>query len=154
MIIKQWPLFLFFNSLIIPLPSACVVSPGSARMGSPCFVVSEAWDVWGEISNPGVVSVQSFWTVTTFLLFIGQTNIQEWRQLCIQPALFKISQNSKYLQIYCPSMTASCDNRPITSTNYMNISFCCSGGFFFFFFPKSLLPLPSFLSCLLPLFIP
>lgn len=152
MIIKHWPLFLFFNSLIIPLPSVSVVSPGPARIGSPGFVVSEAWDVWGEISNPGVVSVQSFWTVTTLLLFIDQTNIQEWRQLCIQPALFKISQNSKYLQIYCPSMTASSDNRPITSTSYMNISFSYSSQCFFF--PKSLLLLLSFLSCLLPLFIP
>lgn len=151
MITRHLPLFLFFNSLIIPLPRVCVVSPGSARMESSCFVVSGAWDIWGERSIPGMVSLHRCWTVTTLLLFIDQRNIQEWRQLCVQPALFKISQNSKYLQIYCPSMTAFSDNRPITSTNYMNISFCCSGGWLF---SQSLPPLPSFLSCLLPLFIP
>lgn len=114
MIIRHWPLFLFSNSLIIPLTSIYVAptfSLGLARMESPCFVMltwSRKPGMFGdEIRNPGAVSLHSFRTVTTLLLFIDQTNIQEWIQPCIQFALFKINQNSKYLQIYCPSMTAS-----------------------------------------------
>lgn len=84
MTIKHWPLFLFSNSLIIRLTSICValaLSLGSARMESPCFVMltwSQKHGMFGgEINNLEVVLLHSFWTVTTLLLFIEPTNIQE-----------------------------------------------------------------------------
>lgn len=138
MITRHWTLFLFSNSVIIPLTSIYVAPTFSlelARMESPCSVMltlSQKPGMFGfEIRNPGAVSLHSFWTVTTLLLFIDHTNIQEWIQRCIRSALFKINQNSKYLQVYCPSMTASWWQHSYHYRKPLNISFCFSGWWFF-----------------------